>query len=594
MAVRAGLEIPGVTLGGVLGRGASAVVYLGTQERFGRNVAVKVLDMPQGTELTGRLFRSECRTLGRLASHPNILTLFDAGFTAQGQPYLVSEYLPAGTLADRLRRDGPLEWPDAIVVAVQLAGALETTHLHDVAHGDLKPQNVLVGRMGQPVLADFGIARLMSVSNSTALSVLTPLHSAPELFEGADPAPSSDIYALGSTLFQLLDGESAVGAPTDSPLVVVRRVAAGERRALDPGVAPPGVVDLIGRCLAPDPAARPAAAADVGRELQEIQRRHGHPVTEMPVMGELPDEVIDLTDGEVVTPVESTLPPDEWQSPERPGRLRRVALGAAAAVVLVGGLVAWVVSSDGGGDAASRRLRAVAATTTTVAHNPDAGSGKGGIQPGVRYALPGVTDSSSEMATRLAEQPQIFGALEGHPVADSPFYRLSFTALPAGFRFQSFNPLSTSTCESLTTKQLTLRGLWERGGTWDGGRLQVSVAEFVNPADAHEMFTAASLGIGATAGECFGLGRAGVSDITHFGAVHRDVTVPGGVAADVPYNTWRTDKPEVGGTAYARSTRMILEYEQFLIDVYLLSDGRLLQPDEQVMAEVADEIRVRL
>ena len=83
MAVRAGLEIPGVTLGGVLGRGASSVVYLGTQERFGRNVAVKVLEMPQGTELAGRMFRSECRTLGRLASHPNI-----AGFKDSSANYV--------------------------------------------------------------------------------------------------------------------------------------------------------------------------------------------------------------------------------------------------------------------------------------------------------------------------------------------------------------------------------------------------------------------------------------------------------------------------------------------------------------------------
>ena len=273
----------------VLGRGASSVVYLGTQTRFGREVAVKVLDLPGQPELEETLFVNECRTLGRLTPHPNIVTVFDAGLCDDGRPYLVAEYLPGGTLAQRLEDTGPLPADEVLRIGVRLCGALQTTHLHGIIHGDLKPQNVMTGRSGEPALADFGVSRFLSTAGaSTRLPALTPLYAAPELFDGSGPSPGTDIYGLGSTLFELLDGRPALGEPGDSPLLIVGRLSRGERRELDRTVVPGPLADLIEDATATDPGTRPASAQEFGDRLRALQRAAGSTVDEMVVFDDLP------------------------------------------------------------------------------------------------------------------------------------------------------------------------------------------------------------------------------------------------------------------------------------------------------------------
>jgi serine/threonine-protein kinase PknK len=167
-----GLAIPGMELGEVIGRGASSVVYRAVQTRFDRLVAVKVLHLPGQSDLVAKLFLNECRTIGHLSPHPNVVSVFDAGFVgspdgATSHPYLVMEYLPGGTLADRVGAEGPLPVEEVLRIGVQLAGGLHTVHLHDIVHGDIKPQNVLRSRTGEAALADFGIARLASAAGAT-------------------------------------------------------------------------------------------------------------------------------------------------------------------------------------------------------------------------------------------------------------------------------------------------------------------------------------------------------------------------------------------------------------------------------------------
>ena len=219
----------GVVVEGIVGRGASSIVYVGVQSRFNRRVAIKVLDVGGQSSLVRQLFVNECRTLGRLTPHPNIVTVFDGAVTPDGSPYLVMEYLPGGTLADRLRQSGPFDPTDVLRIGVVLCGALQTAHDALVIHGDVKPQNVLWTHSDEPALADFGISRMVtsSSSGSTRMPVLTPLHAAPELFDGASVSVASDIYELGSTLFELLEGRPAAGTDADSPMTIVKRAGPG-------------------------------------------------------------------------------------------------------------------------------------------------------------------------------------------------------------------------------------------------------------------------------------------------------------------------------------------------------------------------------
>lgn len=273
---------------GLLSAGVASRVYLANQERFNRPVAVKVL--APGSVACGavELLRDEARFLAVLSAHPNILTLFDAGVSPDGCTYLVTEFLPAGSYGQLVRSDGPLEWAEVARIGVQLAGALETSHLYGVVHGDVKPDNVLIGRVGQPLLGDFGVAVLLSRSQVTENALLTPLHSAPEIFGGAPGSVPADIYGLGSTLQSLLTGSSPAGSPGDPPSAIVARVERGERVAVDAPSAPAVLVDLLGVLTATDPTERPSSAAQVGAALQEIQRSNGASPTEMYVMSEQP------------------------------------------------------------------------------------------------------------------------------------------------------------------------------------------------------------------------------------------------------------------------------------------------------------------
>ena len=143
--------------------------------------------------------------MGALSGHPFIVTLYDAGFTADERPYLVMPYIADGTLHDRLA-SGPMPWQEVLMLGIHLAGALETAHRAGVIHRDIKPGNVLRSEYGNQ-LSDFGIARLQG-GHETQSGVITASisHAPPEILDGHAPSEQSDVYSLGSTLFEALTG----------------------------------------------------------------------------------------------------------------------------------------------------------------------------------------------------------------------------------------------------------------------------------------------------------------------------------------------------------------------------------------------------
>jgi serine/threonine-protein kinase len=191
-----------------LGGGGMAKVYLAHDEVLDRDVAIKLLreQYADDEEFVER-FKREAQSAAAL-THPNIVSIFDRGRSEGGDYYIAMEYVPGGTLKERLVRDGALSPGVAAGVAEQIADALAAAHEKGVVHRDIKPQNVLVTRSGDVKVTDFGIARAASSSVVTATSVVlgTAGYMSPEQARGEPVGPASDLYSLGVVLYEMLTG----------------------------------------------------------------------------------------------------------------------------------------------------------------------------------------------------------------------------------------------------------------------------------------------------------------------------------------------------------------------------------------------------
>lgn len=272
-----------------VGRGGFATVYRGRQPAFRREVAVKVLQRSSLDSDDRRRFERECQAMGALSGHPGIVTLYDAGFTDDGRPYLVMPFFPDGTLHDRLVT-GPMNWQEVAVLGVQVAGALETAHRAGVVHRDVKPGNVLRSQYGNQI-SDFGIARLQG-GHETQSGVVTAsiAHAAPEILDGHAPSELADVYSLGSTLYQALVGRAAFTQARDETLLaLVRRVLTEPVPDLRDRGVPSALATTVETAMAKDPGGRYSTAEMFGRALQHAQSTLGAQVTDLVIVGERAD-----------------------------------------------------------------------------------------------------------------------------------------------------------------------------------------------------------------------------------------------------------------------------------------------------------------
>ena len=196
-----------------LGRGGMGIVWLAEDRTIGRRVAIKELHLPDGVPpgernvFEERVLR-EARTAGRL-NDPAVVTVYDVVQEA-GNTFIVMELIQAPTLADLVKRSGPLP-PDAVVsLASQLISALEVAHAAGIVHRDIKPSNVMVLPSGRVKLTDFGIAQSLDDPRLTTSGVLigSPTYMAPERIQGKEADAASDLWSLGQVLFYAVEGYS--------------------------------------------------------------------------------------------------------------------------------------------------------------------------------------------------------------------------------------------------------------------------------------------------------------------------------------------------------------------------------------------------
>ncbi len=201
--------------------GGMAEVYLGKQEQLERYVAIKVLHpfLAEDPGFVDRFLR-EARLVATLR-HPNIVQVYDFDHNEElGIYYMVMEYIEGPSLKKRLEA-GPLPQREAALIAASIADALDYAHRREMVHRDIKPANIMFTAEGQPVLTDFGIARMVSVTGLTASGAMvgTPAYMAPEIGTGESGSPASDIYSLGVVLYQMLTGRLPFEA--DVPMGVI-------------------------------------------------------------------------------------------------------------------------------------------------------------------------------------------------------------------------------------------------------------------------------------------------------------------------------------------------------------------------------------
>jgi eukaryotic-like serine/threonine-protein kinase len=261
-------------------------VYKARDTRLNRSVAIKVLPphFSDNAEMKAR-FEREAQTIAGL-NHPHICVLYDVGHQ-DGTDYLVMEYLEGQTLAERLER-GALPLDEALKLAIDIADALDKAHRQGVVHRDLKPSNVMLTRSGAKLL-DFGLAKLRAAdaksapvtvsaapTDANALTMQgailgTLQYMSPEQLEGKDADARTDIFAFGTTFYEMVTGKKAFeGKSQVSLMAAILEHEPQPVASLQP-LSPPLLDRLIRKCLAKDPHDRWQSASDLVEGLKWIR-----------------------------------------------------------------------------------------------------------------------------------------------------------------------------------------------------------------------------------------------------------------------------------------------------------------------------------
>ena len=342
-------------IGDELGSGGMATVYTGRDRLLGRPVAIKMLaERYAGDDRFVTRFKREARAAAGL-NHQNIVSVFDTGDT-NGQHFIVMELVEGETLADLLKREGPLSPDRAARIGGAVARALQAAHDQGFVHRDVKPGNVMITPSGEVKVMDFGIARAATDDTLTQTGMVlgTASYLSPEQSRGDPVDHRSDVYSLGCVIYEMLGGRPPFEADTPVSLAY-KHVNEDPQPLASSAPSVPAELDaVVMKSLEKEPDRRFASASELGQALTAA------------VAGERTEP---MTEATAVMP-QTTVP---MRAASRPRR-NWVPLGLIAAVLLIGGVVALAVSlgSDGGRrrEAEDRRNRQPAVIDTTEPSPP--------------------------------------------------------------------------------------------------------------------------------------------------------------------------------------------------------------------------------
>ena len=326
--------------------------------------------------------------MAKVSSHPAILSIYGAGVSEGGRPFIVMEYCPPPQLEMRVRR-APLSVGDALDTAIRIAGAVESAHRVGIIHRDIKPANILFTSYQRPVLSDFGISAMRGPAESPdELRGMSVPWAPPEQLVGSRHAePTTDIYALAATTYAMLAGHSPFEAPgsAESVFDLARRIVKDPVPPLGRPEAPPSLFRVLSIAMDKDPSRRYRTVLAFARALQQVESELGLPITavdlysdSLPAAGAVAEDGSDddsATRIGVFSRVDAQVPSkadaarSTWSSTGNPTRRRwnPVLVGTIAAVVVAAVVIGAVLLSQGADEA---RPRATFATLAPGGSDP--------------------------------------------------------------------------------------------------------------------------------------------------------------------------------------------------------------------------------
>jgi serine/threonine protein kinase len=413
-----------------LGRGGMGVVWRAEDRVLGRPVALKELATPPGTNLE-RVLR-EARTAGRL-NDPGVVTVYDV-VSELGATFIVMELVVAPTLADVVGREGPLDNSRVAALGLQVLGALESAHAAGVVHRDVKPSNIMVLPGDRVKLADFGIARAMDDPSLTQTGGVmgSPGYMAPELFAGAGPAPASDLWSLGATLFHAAEGRAPFQRTTTAATL---HAIMYDQPVLDRCRGP--LADAVRGLLTQSTSDRLGAAGL--RRLLETARTA---ITDSPTRAvdpaALPTVVFEPVTAKVAAPSPTTV---DWKPPRKNRRLPLALTGVAVAVVATLGAI-FLLEPAGTTPVAAG---APGPATTSSAKPASA-------KPSTRKATPSASTPPSAATTADKPHPAEVPLIRYHQPDGGHFSGTKKVGPPAGFTKEGAFGSLVATAEPGTRK----------------------------------------------------------------------------------------------------------------------------------------------
>jgi serine/threonine protein kinase len=287
-----------------LGAGGMGEIYKAQDTRLNRLVAIKVLSTANGGDSESRRrFMQEAQAASTL-NHPNIITIYDI-LTEDDLDFMVMEFVQGKTLAETLAADGPFKPAMVLQYSIQIADGLAAAHAAGIVHRDLKPGNIMVTPQGRVKILDFGLAKMTVPRGPVSLSDVTetvgpaPMtqqgaivgtvsYMSPEQAQGSRVDARSDIFSLGSVLYELLTGKKAF--PGDTPLLILTAILRDEPKPIEEYApeAPTGLVSTIHRALRKQPAQRWNSMEEMHDELQTLKQRLDSGILQAPALPEMP------------------------------------------------------------------------------------------------------------------------------------------------------------------------------------------------------------------------------------------------------------------------------------------------------------------
>ncbi|MBN2341534.1 MAG: serine/threonine protein kinase [Deltaproteobacteria bacterium] len=409
----------------LLGKGGMGAVYLAHHAVIGKKVAVKFLhaEFASEKEVVKRFYR-EAKAAASIG-HKNIVDVLDVGVSAEGEPYLVMEFMEGESLCDMLRRKGPISLEAAVGILLPVLEALEAVHNKGIIHRDLKPDNIfLVYRNdGTPLvkLIDFGISKFTDPGDQSQLTQTgtllgTPAYMSPEQIRCASSIDRrSDLYAVGVIFYEMLTGKRPHSGTSYNEVLanILTELPAPPRKSFPgfPVTAEPVVMQLIGR----DPAERPGTAAEVSALMKALIAGNNisHAMTLLAqgstertfALGDLGGDVSVSREAasakDVLQELKSGTPMEWIIDKAAPRRRPFILLGAGVALLLLSAVVIWKLT-----DSPPQPTAQPTPSSPSVAEQPDA--------PAER-ALQGVTIQLK----MLPEGAKVF--YDNMPVNENPF-----------------------------------------------------------------------------------------------------------------------------------------------------------------------------